>query len=283
MKMLVESHPLDLQKRLVRLTNRAKRACRRISYVRKARLYCVGTAKSGTHSIASMWDDTVRAQHEAQSAALIGKITEIARGEVSNPDVRRYIRGRDRRLKLDVDSSQLNFFLLDYLLEEFRDAQFLLTVRDCYSWLDSFINDSLRREARDDWLEFRAFRFRADQFQHPLEELALMSKGLYTLDGYLSYWSSHNEKVLAAVPAERLLIVKTNDITKRADEIAEFAGLPTASIRAAGSHSFKNPHKFSVLGELDRDYLESKIRQHCSRVMERLFPEIRSIDDVDVV
>ena len=267
---------------LEKTKHQATSTYRRMSYRRKARLYCVGTAKSGTHSIDAMFDSTVRSVHEAESGPVIRKILEIAQGQVAEAEVRAYLRERDERLQLDVDSSQLNFFLIDYLLHEFSDARFLLTIRDCYSWLNSFINDSLRRNTSKDWIRLREFRFRADEFEHPPAEQALKARGLYTLDGYLSYWACHNHKVLTTIPADRLFIVRTNEITEKAHEIARFAGLPAHAVRVEASHSFKNPQKFDVLQEIDRAHLEAKVEAHCAPLMVRYFPEIRSVEDAGI-
>ncbi|MDP2247618.1 MAG: sulfotransferase [Nitrosomonadales bacterium] len=253
-----------------------------LSYKRKCRLYCVGAAKTGTHSIDTMFDDTVKSQHEADDDEVIQKILEISSGDISQSELLTYIRQRDKRLCLDVDSSQLNFFLLDQLLHEFPDARFLLTIRDCYSWLNSFIDDSLRRQPSENWIKLREHRFRSDLFSHPPEEKVLKEEDLYTLDGYLSYWTDHNNKVLDTVPADRLLIVKTTDISKRAHEIADFAGLPRETVQVQHTHAFKNPEKFNVLRDIPQAYLETKVRQHCTPLMTRFFPEIKSMQDAGI-
>jgi hypothetical protein len=139
----------------------------RLRGVRRVRLYCVGTAKSGTHSIAAMFGGSVRARHEADNRRDIREILEVAAGRVDRDRMKRYVRRRDRRLYLDIDSSQVNFFMLDALLTEFPGARFLLTIRDPYSWLDSIINDSLRRPSNRSWTDFRNFCFRSDIFSHP--------------------------------------------------------------------------------------------------------------------
>ena len=267
---------------LKRIKNRILSSYDRLVYQRKCRLYCVGAAKTSTHSIDSMFDRTIRSSHEPDSAEVIGKILDLSRDRIQEAEIISYIRKRDKRLRLDVDSSQLNFFLLDYLLEEFPKALFLLTIRDCYSWLDSFINHSLRRNASESWIKLREYRFRSSEFSHPPEERPLEEKGLYTLDGYLSYWASHNRKVLASVPEDRLMIVKTNELTQKAYEIAEFAGLPRTSIQLMRSHSFKNPVKYNVLSEIQETYLEAKIQEHCGMLMKRYFPGIKSINDSNI-
>ena len=206
-----------------RATREAIGFCIRLKHPRRNRLYCVGAAKTGTHSIHSMFDDTVRSRHEAYSEELIEKILDLHEERITDAEMLSYVRQRDRRLRLDVDSSQLNFFLIDYLLDEFPDALFLLTIRDCYSWLDSFINDSLRRSTSKNWLRLRELRFQAGALSHPAEERALKDKGLYNLDGYLSYWANHNNKVLSSVPKDRLMIVRTQAISRAAPDIAAFA------------------------------------------------------------
>jgi hypothetical protein len=254
----------------------------RMNYSRKCRLYCVGAAKTGTHSIDTMFDESVKSQHEADDEAVIGKILQIAAGKVSAEDLTSFIRQRDKRICLDVDSSQLNFFLMDQLLEEFPQALFLLTIRDCYSWLNSFIDDSLRRQPSSNWIKLRDYRFRSDSYAHPPEEQALKDKGLYTLDGYLSYWAIHNHRVLTKVPEDRLMIVRTDEITDKAYEIADFAGLSRDCVLPQRSHAFKNPERFRVLNEIPREYLESKVSEHCGPMMARFFPEIRSIADARI-
>ena len=166
---------------LKRIYNRISRTYTRISYKRKSRLYCVGAAKTGTYSIASMFDRTIRSGHESDSEHIIDRILDFAEGRIQELDIVSYIRKRDERLCLDVDSSQLNVFLLQYLLKEFPEARYLLTARDCYSWLDSFVNHSLSRNASEGWIRLREYRFRASELSHPPEEHPLKEKGLFGL------------------------------------------------------------------------------------------------------
>jgi Sulfotransferase domain len=250
---------------------------------RRGHVYCIGTAKSGTHSIADMFCKNVRTGHEPQSAPLIEKIFGVASGQVSKEQLSRWVRERDREMALEVDSSQLNFFLLDVLLAEFPDARFVLTIRDAYSWVDSFINHVLHfNQAGKDWLRLRDFRFGSGAFTHQPEEQILKEKGLHTVDGYLSYWAMHNHNVLAQVPAHRLLVVRTQQIRQRAYEIADFAGLPRSCVDLSRTHSFKNPEKFNLLHQVDRRFLEDKMEKHCGRLMRRFFPEINSLEDANL-
>ena len=247
---------------------------------RRARLYAVGTGKSGTHSLAEMFAGNVRAQHEPQADLLIQKVLAFHTARISRNEFAGWVRKRDRELNLEVDSSQLNFYLIDILLEEYPDARFVLTIRDCYSWLNSLLNHIMSQpQASPEWQQLRDVRCRAMEFSHAPQEVWLRARGLHTLDGYLSSWAVHNQTVVDRVPAERLLIIRTHEIRARADEIARFAGLPLGSVSHEHSHAFKNSNKKDLIAEIDRDFLEKKVDQHCRPLLRRFFPEIKSLAD----
>lgn len=246
---------------------------------RKAQLYCIGAAKSGTHSIQAIFADTLRAVHEAESRDVIEVILQVAAGKMNGSQLRDYVRQRDRRLWLEIDSSQLNFFLLDELVDLYPDARFILTIRNPYAWIDSFINHQLSRKASLWWTQLRDLRFRPDLHVHPPEEEPLRTRNLYTLDGYFSYWASHNEKVLRTVPEDRLLVVRTAEISECTEDIARFAGVPASKASREKSHAFKAKSRFDVLEELNPDYLDTKVRKHCGVLMKKYFPEIQHARD----
>jgi hypothetical protein len=246
----------------------------------RGRLYCIGTAKSGTHSIAEMFSPPIRSQHEIHHRRLIRMVCGVSSGKLSPEKLRQRLRRRDRMLMLQVDSSHMNFFILDQLLSEFPGARFVLTMRDCYSWVNSMMKHSLVYTApHPEWQQFRDFRFKLDGHPHAPEEQKLKELGLYTLDGYLSYWARHNETALAKVPAERLMIVRTEKISTQARDIARFASLPEHLVRPQRAHAFANPDKSSLLHTLPREFVEEKVEKHCRPLMSRFFPEISSLDD----
>jgi hypothetical protein len=166
------------------------------------------------------------------------------------------------------------------LLKEFPDSRYLLTIRDCYSWMNSLAKHRLRyRETGNPvWDQLR--KYRAGKFPHTPQDQALKEKGLGSMDFYMNRWATHNQAVLDKVPAHRLLIVKTNDIRKRALEIASFAGLPTGLVRVEHTHAFQNPANENIIQRLDPSYVEEKVEQYCRPLMQKFFPEIKSLQDV---
>ena len=246
---------------------------------RHTHLYCVGIAKTGTHSITDMFDSTVRSEHEPEHGLVINKILAFGQGRLDEEKMRRYLRRRDRRLYLEIDSSHLNVFFVELLVEEFKSARFVMTIREPYSWLNSFINHSLLRDQGRQWVRLCDFMFRPDILTHPAEEQVLKERGLYTLEGYLGYWATNIQKVISSVPADQLLIVRTDQITKRAFEIADFSGLPRTAVRPEQSHTFKRPGDLGLLHEIDREYLQQRVSQFCQPLMDKFFPEVQQLSD----
>lgn len=241
---------------------------------RGLKLFGVGNEKTGTHSLAGVFG-RYRTEHEPEVPELRELVCRHRRGETRPGELERYFRAKERRLRLEVDSSFLNGEVIDALVPCYPNARYVLTVRDPRSWLDSMINQSLRYRS-EPWLELRALRV-GSGLPHPAEERPLADRGLYSLDGYLSEWARHNRRVLEHVPASQLLVLRTQDITDRVEDLAEFAGVPVATLDVERSHEFRGPVKYHVLEELDQDYLDAKIREHCGELAEQLLvaPEPR--------
>jgi hypothetical protein len=233
--------------------------------------FSIGTSKSGAHSITHMLEERSMARHEAKERETIRFILRSARGEVSLEDPRAYLRYRDRHMWLEMDASNLNIELLPLLVELHPDAKFVLTIRKVLSWLDSDINHFFRHPFEPCWREIWDFRYKADHFKHPPEEKILAEKGLYTLDGYLSYWAWHNQLALDVVPPERLLIIPTHEISSSTEKLADFLHIPHLHLNTKRSHAFEGKEMFNVLDQLEPDYLQAKVQEHCGGVMERVF------------
>ena len=258
-----------------------------LTYRRKCRLYGVGLAKTGTMSLAGMFNRTVVTRHESMQSEMSQAVLDLHKGRIDRADLRALVLKRDKEYCADVNSAGINASIVDILLEEFPDALFLLTMRDPYSWMDSAFNMRMKRtlqerKGRSLYRELRECDLDTHQLKHPPEEQSLEAEGLSTLDSVLAYWNKRNQTVLSTVPEHRLLIVKTMDITKRAYEIADFAGLPRSSIQLSLSRSYQNraSRKYHLLEGIDRKHLDMKVQEHCGSLMKQYFPEISSMDDV---
>ncbi len=227
----------------------------------------VGMAKSGTHSLSAIFRTHYHSAHEPEEDLLIEHILGLAGGRTSIAVVERYLTEADKRLKLEMNASLLNYFVLPSLVEMFGEARFILTVRPPLKWLESMINQQLRPPCPVRWRRLRDLRF-GEPALFPNEEHALEVRGLYTLEGYLSYWARHNRNVLQQVPANRLLVVETNRLASSIRQIAEFVGVPASTLNAHDAHAFKARQHFDVLSELDQGYLEETADRICGDVVE---------------
>jgi hypothetical protein len=241
---------------------------------RQFELYGIGLPKSGTHSIASMFSPTFRARHEADGGEMIDVILDLAAGRRSSDEILTYLAQRRQRLNVEADASQLNAHVLEYLVSLSDEARFVLTVRDPYSWLDSFVNHSLARNTSRRWLAFRDLRFGSPNMRHGPKEQVLKDRGLYTLDGYFGYWRWHVERSLRIVPEDRLLVVRTDELSARATDVARFVGLTDFVPERQRTHTYRAAGRFGILNNLDPDYLHDTVTDICGALVEELFPDL---------
>lgn len=248
----------------------------------RTRLYGIGAGKTGTHALASMLSGFAAA-HEAEAEAAIGAVLDYQSMRSGWRALRDFAVDRDRRLRLTVDVSNLNIFFVDLLVALSDTAKFVLTIRDPYSWVDSMINHYLLHPPTARWRALADLRFGKDRLAHPKEEQALKELGLYSLEGYLCYWRDHIRKALATVPAERLLVIRTERIASEADRVAKFAGISGIHVDRAAICEYRNPQPRHVLRRIPREHLESQVRCHCEPLLSRLFPDKLTPEDAGVL
>lgn len=233
------------------------------------RIFGVGAAKTGTHSIGQMFNDRVKSSHELDTELLI--YLHLDREKTGKNDtLRRFLRRRDKARDLKIDVSHLYIYLVDDFEELFPNSLYILTIRYPVDWLRSFIDDSLRRDTSDAFKKFRDYRFGVG-VAHPPEEKALQRRGLFTIGGYLNYWREAVESVTEKIPAERLLIVHTNKISEQTAEIARFCGIDGSKVAEERTRSFVNTERFGVLSEIPKEYLDNIVEEICGPTLERYF------------
>ncbi|QTD56462.1 sulfotransferase [Parasphingorhabdus cellanae] len=242
-----------------------------------ARIFGTGAAKTGTHSIGEMFSDAVFAFHEQDAEKLIRLHLERETTGNAKP-LHRYLRVRDRLRNLKIDSSQINIYLINDLEQLFPESLYILTIRRPLDWLRSMIDDSLRRDTTETWLRFRDYRF-GPKASLP-HETPLETRDLYSVGGYLKYWTDSIENVISRVTPERLLIIKTHEISGQIEQIAHFCGIPAESVTPEKTRSFVNPERFGVLAELDPEYLIDTVEAACGDLTAELFPDYSIRDAV---
>jgi hypothetical protein len=246
---------------------------------RRFHAYGIGIAKSGTSSMNGILG-RYRSVHEPAKERFMAIIMSKANGSLSATEAHKQITRLNRRLWLEYSSSWLNGFMLDSLLQ-YPDARFILTIRDCYSWLDSVINHILIR-MRGSSPQATFFRWYGGCFQaaHRKPEQVLVEHGLYPLETWLRAWAHHNATALSKVPGHRLLVVRTQDIPRDLERIASFLDVPAHTLASSKAHLYKAEAKFGLLRQIDSGFLHDQVQEHCGQLMERYFPDVRGLPDV---
>ena len=249
-----------------------------IVHRREFQAYTIGISRSGNSTLGRMFGRHYRVDDEPELTPLSDMIFARARNAVSRAEVACFLRKRDKRLWLELEANYLNFYFVDVLVEEFEEARFIVPVRDCYSWLNAQLHQEISLPLGRRWRRLLALHFQQDGQIHRREERFLAERGLYTLDGYLSYWATHYTGVLATIPEERLLVLPTSALARSAGEIARFLGIPEHTLDTSEIPSHEEA-KHNLLLEIDRTFLEEKIGQHCRDIMESYFPHIQRLED----
>ena len=195
---------------------------------RHIRVYGVGAAKTGTQSIYKIFAKNYRSAHEPGFDEAIDHISIKNSDNFNIKYTLRWLHNRDRSLWFECESSHAIAWFSDLLVKEFPDAKFILTVRDCYSWLGSVINQHYNNDQATGHLKKLRDIYHKTDGKYETEILKKLD--LYTLDGYLSYWARHNDFVLNAIPQDRLLVIPTQHIKTKLELLLILLGFKQTSL-----------------------------------------------------
>jgi len=242
---------------------------------RRLDVCCCGLSKSGTHSMAGIFEN-YRSAHHPDGDLRLGLATAYLRGEVEDAGAQKLLRRRDRALRLEMESSSLAGILIGPLSRACPDKKFILTIRDVFSWCDSWIDHNLNLppDPASPWTILDRVRLRVEDFQPTKFDGPLTALGFPPLACYFQLWAGHNGRVIDALPQDRLLLVETGEIAKRMPEIAAWTGVPPETLRRDRNWLFSAPTKHRVLATLDKSYVQDTAERFCGPLMIRYFPGV---------
>ncbi len=236
---------------------------------------CCGLSKTGTHSMAGLFEG-YRSAHHPDADARLRLATAYLNGEVDAAAAQATLRRRDRLLWLEMESSALAGILIEPLSQACPAKRFVLTIRDVYSWCDSWIDQNINSPASNGspWYALDQVRLRVNDFQPTKFDSPLTTRGFPPLACYFQLWASHNARVLEVVPSSRLLVVETQTLTAKTPEIAAWAGVPLETLRMDRSWLFSTETKHRVLASLDDSYVRETADRFCGSLMTEYFPQV---------
>lgn len=233
-------------------------AAYRLTHPLRLRAFGVGLNKSGTHSLAAMFCDPIRAAHEPDAAWLVDFVMAVQNGEIADATAARALQAHLRRSWVDVEVSHPLGDIIDLLVAVEPEAQYIMTLRPPEEFLRSVTNAHLVRPSPGRWSRYRAMRFATGHDPTP-HDAPLVERGLHPVAGYLSRWRWRNERVLDHVPPEQLLVVRTDQLGARAADIADFLGIDRRLVDARRSHQFATGVDYGVFDALDRGYVQEQV------------------------
>ena len=242
---------------------------------RRFDLCCCGLSKTGTHSMAGLFEN-YRSAHHPDPQLRLRLATEHLRRELDQARAVRVLRRRDRLLRLEMESSSLAGILVAPLIAACPGKKFVLTIREVYSWCDSWLDHNINEPPVDSspWAALDRLRLHADVVGPTRYDLPLTERGLPPLECYFRLWAEHNSHVLDLVPAERVLVVETDRILERIPEIAAWAGVPPETLRSDRGWLFSAPRRHQMLAKLDASYVRDTAERLCGGLMSTYFPTV---------
>ena len=214
-----------------------------------------------------------RAEHHPDCEIRLELAIGLLQSKLAEDEIERLLRRRDRALWLEMESSTLAGILIAPLARACPTKRFVLTVRDVYSWCNSWFDHNLNFPEKSQFTDLDRVRLQPEAFPLTRYDRPLQDRGFFSLAAYFSLWSRHTRRVLETLPAERLLVVKTHEILARLLEIATFAKVPVNSLRPERGWEFRTQRKHQLLATLDPEYIR-ETAEHCSgELMKRFFSE----------
>jgi len=241
---------------------------------RRIDVCCCGLSKTGTHSLAGIFEN-YRSKHHPDAKIRLPLSITFINGEQQASSVSEILRVRDRKLWLEMESSTMSGILIRSMMEACPKKKFILTIRDVFSWCDSWLDQNINKPPRPTSM-FAALdraRLRAEAFPPTRYDAPLLELGFPSLACFFQLWSAHNSRVLDAVPPGRLFILKTREISARMDELAGWLDIEPAMLRRDRQWLASAPRKHRVLDRIDPVYVQDMAARHCGELMQRFFPD----------
>jgi len=239
---------------------------------RKFQVYCVGLPRSGTHSVASMFRNKFRAEHEPYAGATIKMIEDVKRGKSSDKKVLKHLYIRDRLMQLELESAHYLYQFIPQLLELFPESKFILTVREPKSWLESEMNKNYQSVDGQMWSRYEALRYGVYKNRYENNDIENLN-GVYPVSSYLQYYVDHIDFVLRNVPEEKLLVLDTFTIEENIERICEFTDAQKKHLNLSSIHSAKRKQKKVRINDLlEEEKLNYLFDKYCRTFIENNLP-----------
>lgn len=233
--------------------------------------FCLGLPRSGTHSLAHLFQSNYAAQHEPLKQLTVANILDWTQGKHNDSKMRSILASRNKHLKLEFESSHFLHSAVEILVDLFPEAKFILTVREPVSWLASEINQNYTSRNSSFWVTLQQHRYQNYGNKYTYDALVNIPS-VYPISNYLAYWQAHITHVLNHVPKDRLLILDTFEIKSQLGEIASFVGADLEHLDLTQSWSGKRKPSLELYDLVDKSQVLLQISESCRDFIDTKIP-----------
>jgi hypothetical protein len=240
------------------------------------KIYGIGLFRTGTSTIYENLKTSFRASHEFRMMPTLEIIETYIKGDISRSDFVKYVKRRDMDGKHQVDAAGFNFYFVDILLDLNPKAKFILTIRDCYSWVNSCMGYLFRHYHHDAKKQFIGRL--VNNIDHlPDNRFKWSDRSEYKIcvKQLIKMWAVVNTYMLRYIPSDQLLVLNTDNLSQCIGAIAEFVG--TAENDLSIDHANKGEGN-NFLTCFNSYELEKIFDRYCSTLMAEKFPD-RTLSD----
>lgn len=235
------------------------------------KIYCVGLFRTGTNTIYEVFKRSFRSAHEFMRMPTLMAFQGYVKGHLSRADYINYVKTRDAEGNLEIDSSGFNYAFVDILIKEYPDAKFILTIRDCYSWINSCMGYFYRNYYKEDGNFIGCLLNSIDHLPNNRFSWTDRSSYRVCIEQMVKMWSVVNTYMLSSIPAERLLVLDTEELSHSICDLAAFAGVSKEALDP--DHANMGDSR-NYLECLDSAGLERLVGHHCSGLLAERFPDL---------
>jgi hypothetical protein len=236
--------------------------------------------KTGTSTMASVFG-AYRSAHECDAPRMKQVAARARAGQLDPARARHEMRRRSRKFGLEVDSAHFLTPFVPDLADLYPDARFVVLIRDCFSWMDSLlehwarVNRAAPEAVGTAGLADTGIRVTwatvSDQLRRAKPSLGLAA-------ALTKAWSSTNTRLLADAPADRTLVIRTDDLDAAGPRLASFCEVELATLRL-GARVGVAPSRQGVLAAVPPAFARREAERWCSRLMEEFWgPGWRELD-----
>lgn len=241
--------------------------------ISRFQLYSVGLPRTGTTSLSTLFG-MYRSANEYMEQETISKIIAHHFCQISDQDFYEFLTFRVQQGQLEMDAASFNHFYLDFLVKKFPEAKFIFTIRDPYSWINSYMNMLLRWKQKfgvnpPQWttnygkMLFGNFNWNVfnstQELNHNLDSMVIK---------FLCHWTEANRRILNLLPQERSVIIKTQEISYSLENIANFVNIHQNSLTDK-HHSNRSSNNINLLESINKELFKEECQKLANDIIKR--------------